>query len=302
MDGKNYLYSLRQTLLEDDDSQFMDDFTSYGLLYEAAVTIALQLKSLRTTQTITTVADQADYTLNGDYAGLFLQNSSRNYYLVYNDGTNNTFITWKAYEEMILLDSQSSATIPSRFTVKDEGTIPTRLSSTTTAVGAASGGECTLTDATADFTDVWAGDYVHNTTDGSMGVILSKTSTTALVTALFNGTSNDWSNADSYVIQPATRYTLQFDPPTATASHTATLHYVMKPAPVFSDYGIYPFRSHMDSALVKYAAWLYKYRDRQPDYGDKWFVHYDNQMRKYGTTENRILRKKRFLVNLKSRR
>ena len=49
---------------------------------------------------------------------------------------------------------------------------------TTTSAGAAVGGASTLTDTGGDFSDVSPGDIVHNTTDGSDGIVLSKTSST----------------------------------------------------------------------------------------------------------------------------
>ena len=301
MDGKLALYNLRQLLEEDSNSGFLDDFTSYNFLNEAAIDLAWRTKSVRNTQSITTVAAQASYDLNADYMGLYLQNSSKNHYLKYNDGDNNTFITWKPFESIVYSDrDDESASIPDNFSVIDKDTLATRLTGTTTAAGAASGGECTLTDSSAAFSDVYSGDIVHNTTDGSMGIVLSKTSTTALVTALFGGTNDDWTSGDSYVIQPQGRYQLIFNPKTSTAGHTVTVYYLQRPTPVFSDYGVFKFPFHYMPALIKLAAWMYKYRDKDPNFGDKWYIHADNQIKKYSNQADHALRRKRFTVNFKA--
>jgi hypothetical protein len=123
-----------------------------------------------------------------------------------------------------------------------------------------------------------------------------------LKTALFNGTNDEWGSGDSYVIQPQGRMQIVFDPSPSTASHTVTLYYLQRPAPVYTNYDVFRFPSHYSNALVKYAAWLYKYRDSEPNYGDKWYVYYDRQIRKYSHEVDHILRRKRISVNLKARR
>jgi hypothetical protein len=59
-----------------------------------------------------------------------------------------------------------------------------------------------LTDTTASWTtDEWVGYWIKNVTDGSVGEIVSNTSTTITVDDLYGGTSNDWVAADVYNIQ-----------------------------------------------------------------------------------------------------
>ena len=59
-----------------------------------------------------------------------------------------------------------------------------------------------LTDTTASWTtDQWVGYWIKNVTDGSVGEIVSNTSTTITVDDLYGGTSNDWVAADVYNIQ-----------------------------------------------------------------------------------------------------
>ena len=74
MDGKGLLYKLGSLLNEDATSGFLDDFTSYEFLYEAAKEFVSRTACITATQTITTVVDQTDYTLNADFLGLYLLN------------------------------------------------------------------------------------------------------------------------------------------------------------------------------------------------------------------------------------
>jgi hypothetical protein len=191
---------------------------------------------------------------------------------------------------------------PDSFTIVDDNTLDSQATGTCTSAGALSGGQATLTDSAADFSDVSAGDIIHNTTDGSMGIVLSKTSSTVLVTALFGGTDNDWDSSDAYVIQPQGRLQLKFDPPPSTASHTLTVHYIQRPKPVYSDYGVFRFQpQHMD-AIIKYAAFNYKYRDQEPNFGDALYRHWDMQTRRASNSLGKSIGNKRINVSFKARR
>jgi hypothetical protein len=303
MDGFHLKYALRQALEEDSDSGYIDDLTSFQYLNDAATDFVDRTKCLKATQTVTTVEDTQVYDLNADFMRLYLRRpTDRKFYQKYNDGTSNSFITWTPDDEVIYEDSTTSVSYPGEFSIRENATLPTQLSSTTTSAGAASGGQCTLTDSAADFSDVSAGDWVHNTTDGSHGIVLSKTSSTALVTALFNGTNDDWSSADSYVIQPQGRWQIVLVPPPDTDGHTVTVYYLQRPAPVYSNYGLWRFPHQCCNAIVKYAAWLYKYREREPNTGDKWYVIYDQQVKRFANQYDNVFRRKNIHVSLKARR
>jgi len=299
MDGITSLTSLGNLVQEDASSGMWDVYLAYQLLNEAAIDWTTRTKCIRSTQSITTVASTSAYDLNPDYLGLYLRDSSKNLFIKYYDGTNTSFINQIEYSDIVLANSNYQ-TLPSSFAVIDKSTLPTRITGTASANGAASGGECTLTVAASAFSNVYAGDNVHNTTDGSTGVVLSKTSNLALVTALFNGTNSDWSSADAFVIQPQSRKQVILEPPSSTAAHTVTVYYVQKPAPVYSDYGMFRFDGEVSNALVKYAAWLYKYRDKDPNYGDKWYQHYENQITIYNKTVNNTLKKTTWTFSLKA--
>jgi hypothetical protein len=301
MDGKTLKYALRNLLEEDSSSGFIDDLTSFNFVNEAAVNLQQRARYLKADDTITTVLDTSNYDLNADYMGLYLKNSSKKHFIKYSDGTTTSFINWVPHEQIVYANNTTSTSTPSRFTVAGKASLDSQVTGTTTSAGASTGGKSTLTDTGADFSDIEAGDWVHNTTDGSHGIVVSKTSSTVLVTALFNGTNDDWSSSDAYVIQPQGRLQLIVDPPSSTAAHTITVPYLQRPAPVYTDYDVFRFPREYTPALVKYAAWLYKYRDREPNYGDKWYIAFENQAGLLKAQTNDMLRRKTFKMKLKAR-
>ncbi len=302
MDGKQLLYEVRQALNEATGTGFLEDRLTYGYLYEAAIEFVNRTHCIRKTQSITTIADQAAYDLDGDYLKLYLANTENNFFIKYNDGTSDFFVINKDYEDIIFSNNTTSQVVPDRFTIIDNPTDPSQLTGTATSAGALSGGQATLTDSAADFTNVYPGDYVHNTTDASDGVVLSKTSTTVLVTALFDGTDNDWDSSDAYVLQPHSRFQLVLDPAPSTSGNTVTVYYVQRPNPVYSDYGVYRIPPKYHSTLVKYATFLYRYRDAKPDYGDALFGRWNQQVRIASGELNRTLNRSGFKVSFKKRR
>ena len=215
-------------------------------------------------------------------------------------GWNGTSGTPVAYS----IEKVSTQTILNCFSLRDKQSLNTQVTGTATSAGAASGGKALLTDTSALFwtTDkVWPGDTAHNTTDGSDGIVLSVESTTTAYCALFGGTDNDFTSSDAYVIQPQGRVELILDPPPMNSGDIIEVTYVASPPPVYDDYGVYRFRQHVCEAIVKYAAWLYKYRDSEPDFGDKFYVAWDKAVRDESSDLNPYLKERRLRVNLKRR-
>jgi len=301
MDGKSLLYSLRNALNEPSDSDFLDDRTSYEYLWQSAIEFTDRTSCLTTTQSITTVANQAEYTLNADYMKIYLKNSDNNYFIKYNDGTDDQFPTFKEKEDVIWQNSTESVTIPSHFYIEDDPTLDTSSSGAASSTGLAVNNQTILNASAGNFNDASAGDTVSNLTDTSDGYVLSKSSSIQITTRLFGGTNNYWSNADTFMIQPQGRMRLVLSPPPSTASHTITFYYVKRPDPVFSDFGTYRFQPQHMQAIIFYAAWLYKYRDRAPQYGDRFYQYFDNQVRKSSVQINRGFKRGGFKVNLKKR-
>jgi hypothetical protein len=293
---------------EETGSDFLDEKTVYDYLNEGALEVTRNTNALATTQSITTVAEQTGYTLNANFLHLYLKDSSRQFFLKYNDGTTNHFIPWAPYEDLVYQNQTTSVTVPDRFSITNDPTADSQVTGTETSGGtlSSSSGEATLTDSAGDFSDVSAGDSVHNTTDSSSGIVVSKTSGTVLITAMFPDdpsatTEQDWDSSDAYVIQPQARMRVILDPPPSTAGHTITFYYIHKPAPVYSAFRTFGFLDHLDLATIKYAAWLLKYRDREPNFGDKLYTMADNEMRRSKTGLDKAMNRRRIVPNMKVR-
>lgn len=215
-------------------------------------------------------------------------------------GWNGTSGTPVAYR----IVKVSTQAIPSTFTLRDKQDLYSQVTGTATSAGDATGGRSLLTDSSAVFytTDYASyGDTIHNTTDGSSGVVLSIESATTAYTALFGGTDNEWDSSDAYVIQPQGRIEIILDPPPKDSNDIIEIYYVKSPKPVYHDYGTYPFRQHVIEGIIRYAAWLYKYRDSEPDFGDRFYMQWDKMVRDESYSLNPYLKERRFKVNFKRR-
>jgi hypothetical protein len=304
MDGSTLLRDLRGILQEDSSSAFLEDRVSYEFLYQAVCEFVHRSRSVTATQSITTVADQAAYDLNPDFLEMAHTDSEGRKFIKYYNGSGYSFLYAKDYGQVVYDNNTSSVPIPYNWAIKDDQTATTNLTGTVSAAGAisASTGEATLTDTVlSQFTDVTVGDAVHNTTDGSSGYVVATSSTSAIITAQFDGTENDWDGADAYVITLQNRLQLVLDPPPDTAGHTVTVYYIQRPGPVFSKFRAYRINPRYRSVIVKYAAWLYKYRDMTPDFGDKWYQIFDAEARKASQEFNRAQDRTGFKAFFKKR-
>jgi len=300
MTGKSLVYKLQKALQESSNSGFLDDMTSYDYLYEAAKEYARRTKALTASTTITTVGSQANYDLPADYLCLYVTNTLNQYILKLTDASsNNYWMNWVPYERIIMNSSPDDVLIPPSFSIMDDQTAETNITGTTTSTTASSGGLSTLNG--AGFSNVSAGDEVYNTTDGADGRVSSVTSATAIVTAMFNGTNNYWTSADAYVVVPQAKKQVVLDPAPSTAGYTITVPYIQKPHPVYSPYEAYRFDSNAEMALVYYAAWLYKYRDREPNFGDAMYKHWDMMCRRGTFDTKRAINQVSWRFNLNKR-
>ena len=295
MDGKDLKRRLRQLLGESSSGSWLDHRTSFDYLYAAAQQWVKETECLTTTQAITTVASQAGYSLNGDYLSMYLKENDR-YYLKYYDGSNYTFLYFKPYQEVIHDNDTTAVSIPSYFTITDDPTLDTLISDTADNAADDVGGKTVLTMDTEVFDDVTPGDIIHNTTDVSDGIVTKVSSTKIIEICLFGGTDDEIDTSDAFFIQPRKRFLLQFDPPPITKDHTATFYYVRKPRPVYSDYDVYEIAYDYPDVLCKYAAWLYKYRDQKPDFGDAFYTYWDRQIKEYRRLTNKGLARRSRII------
>jgi hypothetical protein len=281
LDGKELLLLFRQTIGEPAGAGILDDKTTYSFINRGAIEVVRKTNSIHTTQSISTTADTTNYDLNANYLQLYLKNRQNEFYIKYNDGSTDYFLNFKPYTDIIYSNQTTSVTIPSEFSIIDKSALYSRISSTTTSAGASAAGEATLTDTASNFITggVSAGDIVNNTTDGSTGYVLRVSSSTALVCALFDGTGNDFTSGDAYVIQPQPRKQLVLNPPPSSANHTITFYYTSKPEPVYADYGMFRFTDHYNWATIYYAAGFYKMRDRDDKMAKNFFAIADQELR-----------------------
>jgi hypothetical protein len=301
MDGKILLYQLRQLLEENATSSFLDERTSYDFLYEAAIEYARITRCLTGTQTITTTASTSSYDLNDDYLYMYAGTDRNEYWLKYYDGNGTYYPTWRDYDAIAFNNNSNATDIPSNFSIVDTA-LADNIGSTATSTNAAVLGECNLIDTTQAFlSTASAGDTVHNIDDASDGIVLQVVSNSALNVALFGGTNNYFTAGDDYVVVPQGRKILAVDPPSLTAGHTITFSYIAKPMPVYAQTRRYRFDATAMPAIVKYAAWLYKYRDREPNVGDRWYQYWDQSVRKNLSYTNKSLNRNSFKVNYNKR-
>jgi len=291
MDGNTLSREVRQLINETAASSYLDAKSTYDYIYEAAVATVSRTNAFTSSQTITTVANQAPYKLNADYMKLYLTDSQNRNYVKYSDGSADTFLFQKTYDSIYQGNQTDSVTVPSDFTVTDAAAL-SNITGTCGATSAIANGETTLSDVLAPFANVSAGDFVHNTTQDAHGIVVSVTSTSALVCAIFvdtSGTAVGWAVSDAYIVVPQGRFQLVLNPPPSTSGHTVTVPYVQRPTPVYSPYRSYRFAPDFKGSLVKYAAWAYKNRDREPNFGDYWFKFWDAQVRLMGRSINKAL-------------
>jgi hypothetical protein len=280
MDGKTITNRMLQLINELSTSAIINSRASYDFINEAAKDWVLQTECLTDEATLTTVASQTEYVLPADYLGLYLKQSNK-YFVKYYDTSNYIFIYFKDYADIYFENDTTDVDIPSDFTIRDYGSLYAQVTGTASAAGAATGGRCLLTTATDKFSNVSAGDQIHNTTDGSSGVVLSVTDTKNIYVALFGGTDNDISNADAFIIQPRARLMLVLNPPPDDAGDSVYVPYLQAPDPVYHDYGVFRINFDYTEAFANYAAWRYKYKDKAFDFGDKFYAVYLNEIKKY---------------------
>ena len=304
MDGKLMAYEQRQLLNEEAGSNQLDDFTTFNLLNKGMARLNCRIRHVTKDQSITTVADQTDYTLNADFINLYRKDAYGYRIIKYSDGT--TMHNLRLTDEDAKFRNQTNETvtsvsIPESFSLVDDKTLDSQVTGTATSTVAKTAGKSTLNDSAGDFSDVSPHDVVHNTTDGSFGKVISKTSSTVLVVALFNGTNNDWTSSDAYVIQPGGRYKIVLDPPPSTGSETITVPYIARPAPVYSDYDMIRIPDIYQEALIYFAAGFYKYRDGEASFANVWFTTAEEAVKRMVGDSIKALHKRRVAVNMKRR-
>ena len=303
MIGSTYQQKINN-LLSEFGSQWIELKASFDYLYEAAQDFAKETKACQNSQVITTVAGTANYTINPDFFEVITKDDYDFPIIQYSDGTNTTWLGWESYSDY--LQNSNPTGTPESFAITS-ASIPTRMTGTATAIGTQAGGESVLTNSSGSFLTLYPGDSVTNILKSYYGVVIAvPTSATAVTTAMFDlssrgGAYASWASNDTYMIQPEPRYQIFLDPTPSVTGQTVTINYVARPKPVYSDYGVYPFATGYEDALIKYAAWLYKNRDSKPQFGDPLYQAYEREMRKAKGVHNKAVFRQGFRVNFFSK-
>ena len=312
MDGLTLLRELRMLLSESSTSSWPDVRNSYDLLWQAAVATEERCHFQTASQVIRTVANQRNYRLSYEFLSLYLKDNQNRYFIKYNDGIyplsgDDYFIFMSSVDAITLSNQTTSVPLPTSFAIRDR-TPDARLSGTITSTQALtesytifgqSLGEALLKDTVPDFTVIFPGDIIHNITDVSHGIVIlpNTVAGTYITCALFDGTNNCFTLADTYLINPQAYYELYLDPPPKYTDNLITVYYIRKPIPIFSAYRRYAFPFGYSSCLSNYAAWLYKYRDREPQFGDAFYKYWDLKTRVLKESVNRSKVRRDFGVN-----
>lgn len=211
----------------------------FECLDQAASIFCRTVRNYKSQATLTTVANQQDYSLPPDFIDLYMLRGGQ-YFARYYDGTDYSWATVVEWEELFQANLTDAEAIPSRLAIRDRESGDAAITGTATTAGTKSvDGIAILTDSTKAFltTDrVWPRDVIHNTTDGSSGVVVSVPSATTLRCALFDGSGDDWTNADAYTITPAAEKQIILEAKSEAAGHLINIPYIALPDPVFSDY------------------------------------------------------------------
>lgn len=284
MDGK----LLVRTVLDSLDLPVHDELTAdlrmiYYYLDSAVVEFVRETRCLTTTTTITTVASQQTYDLPPDFIALYLKNNNDRFIVKYYDGSQYWWPTKVSYDAIFYDNETEAQDTPDVFAITDAND-PGSVTGSATSDGAQTGGECTLTDSTKQFTStdlVYARDIVHNITDDSDGIVLEVVSDTELKTALFDGKSNQWSSGDEYRIERSGHKQITFDAPCSTAGHIVTVPYVCMPQPVFSSYRNWRFPASTCRAVCMEAAYLYASQKEDFAMADRLRAAFAEEVRRY---------------------
>lgn len=258
-----------------DTRELSDDYASQRKVYEcldmAAGIFCRETRHLTTSVTVPTVPGQQVYDLPPDFIDLYMQSLPGRYYIRY---TAQEQVSWpvKVDYEVIYQNNRTEAEAwPNCFAITSPRNAANLLKGTVSDACPVQDGRCILTDANRDFLNahrVYPRDMVHNTTTGSMGIVLDVIERSQVATAIFGGSSQGFAPGDGYAIQAAAREQLWLPAPSLSTGHEIHIPYVCLPLPVFWDFGVWPFSARVCRAIAHGAAALFKtpkteYREAQ---------------------------------------
>jgi hypothetical protein len=268
------------------DSTYASQRLIYKHLDMAGGIYVRDTRCLHSSFPINTIAGQQNYPLPPDFIDLYMQGVRNRSFIRYSDGTTIANPVLADYERLYQENLTDNQDFPPYFAIIDAPTQSELITGTTTDAGAESLGRCILTDSTKNFltTDlVYPRDSIYNTTDGSLGIVLSIIDATHLYCTLFDGTDNDISNADAYIIQSASQKTLVLAAPSLTDDHIITVPYVCMPPPIYWAMAAWPFPEYTCRAIASGAVSLFKLTEMEYKEAQSLGSLFDAEVKQYKT-------------------
>jgi hypothetical protein len=215
------------------------------------------------TGSIKTVDGTQVYDLPSDFNRVYTKDENYDGVLKYYDGSDYYFPVEVAFSDIFVDNNTDEQDYPMQYAIYRTETRKAPITGTVDSTGTLTAGQSLLNDTTGLFTTtnlIHERDVVHNTTDGSDGIVLSVTDASNVQSALFGGANNFWTTGDAYNISRHPLYQLYFDSPLSTTDHTITIPYIATPTPVFTDYGYWNLPEDASYAICCEAIFMYMTR------------------------------------------
>ena len=277
MDAQTIISKVYSLINEADSSTFIDEATTYELLNAALREVVRRTQLFIKQSTINILAGQASYTLSYDFLKFFAR-STDDYAepVIYYKNNKISYIDYGTY---LGLDKSVTAKIPTNYTLNfnfPRSAIRGLASSNATPTN----GEVRLTDIAQSFKESIVGGTVHLTHAGTTynGYIVEYVSPTTLIIA--TQPSIPITVGDGYVISPPPTNMITFYP-TPSEDFDLDIYYYHTLPPIYSPYRSIPIPQDLLIPVACYICWLYKYKDREPAYGDKYFMIFEAGIRRY---------------------
>ncbi len=276
MDAHSIISKVYSLINEATTSTFIDDATTYEFLNSALREVVRRTQLFIKEATIKITAGQKSYPLPNDFLKFFAKTDDDYaepalYY-------NSNKITYIDYGTYLSLDRSATARIPTNYTLNFSYPASS-ITGTTTSNATPNNGEVQLVSASGNFSSSLIGGAVHVTHNSVTynGYVVEYVSPTVLVVATQPSTSI--SAGDPYVISPPPTNIITFYP-TPSENFDLPISYYHTLPPIYSPFRSIPIPQDLLIPIACYICWLYKYKDREPVYGDKYFLIFESGIRR----------------------
>ncbi len=285
MDGKTMKQVLIGILNELTDSSFLTDFFTCEMLDAAASDFVRETKGIAKTATITTDTDQQEYNLPPGFIECAARDSKKRSMARYYDNVNSIYY-WpylKSYDYLWQANRANltgSRNAPDYFSITD-ATLQAQISTNAISSSALAGEEVRVVGSNGVFENVHARARVHDVDNSTYGIVLEVESSSSLKVALFDSlgaAATAQISGSVVIVQPEFEKKIVLSDPSETAGHTIVLPYYGLQDPVYSSYRVWPFKPSACHGIIKKAAFNYKYRDEEPNFGDRFYLDYTREV------------------------